>query len=560
MDPRENSSTTARRNSLIHFFLHGALLAIAAACWIRFSTINAPFVYHDDEPRVVARAVRMAVTGDLNPHWFVYPTLMMYIHAAVFKVFGFLSGFPIASGMPVPYVQGANPEAFPLYFTARLVIICFALGTLLMILRLASRIASPWMAYMAGLTFAGSQVARHSATHATVDMPMTFFVLASVILLIKFVDSAGQGRPNERCLWGAVVLGGLAAGAKYTGAAVLVGVPVAMLLAGRSLRWSVWRLCAAAMLSIVVFILSTPFSVLDPATFFDMRIGMLQPFSIYSSSGVPGHEGGISLFKAAADLFLRHSPLVVLALFSPLAARTTSIRKPLLLVAVVPVAFLGMVGVAQAYYARNLMPSLPPLAILTAAGAWALMGRTFSHGTAGRSLLRAGVPLVVAYAVAAYGLLSLIVDNLRQAKQIDTRTAAYTWITQTMPRGATIMTEGFCPQLYFSGRFRVGYLWTISEIPFEKLVREFDYVVVGEIQRRKYENLMQKTYEPVSRLPLVREWVSAPGGTTRGPAIRMYATATARSELRNDSSPTDDQNLTEQHAPRPPGAAPKEDE
>src|SRR3954454_13121918 len=61
------------------------LVLFAAAAALRvWGVANAlPYVQHADEPKVVDAAVHMVKTGDLNPHWFLYPSLLMYLQAGL---------------------------------------------------------------------------------------------------------------------------------------------------------------------------------------------------------------------------------------------------------------------------------------------------------------------------------------------------------------------------------------------------------------------------------------------------------------------------------------------
>src|SRR5207247_11395661 len=61
-------------------FLLAAGLRVWGVHW------SLPYVIHADESLIVDRAVHIVKTGDLNPHWFVYPALVIYLQAAVDKL------------------------------------------------------------------------------------------------------------------------------------------------------------------------------------------------------------------------------------------------------------------------------------------------------------------------------------------------------------------------------------------------------------------------------------------------------------------------------------------
>lgn len=347
-------------------------------------------------------------------------------------------------------------------------------------------------------------------------MPMTFFVLASLASMIRFVDSAQGGTPKERYLWYAVVLGGLAAGTKYNGAAILFLVPPAMWMAGMSFRWSLRRLPLAVLLSIAVFVATTPYSLLDMKAFLDPTIGMPADF-IHYSSGHPGADEGKSLFKAIGGIFFQHSVLTVCALLAPLAARDRSIRKPLLLVGLVPLIFLGIISMAKVYFSRHLMVLLPALDCLVAVGLWSVIRSSMASDSRIKKTLGAIVPLVIVFGIAGTSLFRTFSDMWDETKVKDNRTLAYEWITDNIPPGSRILYEAYCPQLYFSRRFRIRYVWTVSQVPFQYIVSNFDYVVVSERQWQRYDTRRFESYGPLFELSPYHEWENAM------PAIRIYA-------------------------------------
>ena len=71
----------------------GIALALVAAALLRFWALSQGIGFNlgVDEPEVMERAVRIMKTGDLNPHFFDYPGLYMYVEAAV-AVLRFLAG------------------------------------------------------------------------------------------------------------------------------------------------------------------------------------------------------------------------------------------------------------------------------------------------------------------------------------------------------------------------------------------------------------------------------------------------------------------------------------
>jgi hypothetical protein len=197
-----------------------AIVGLAAA--LRFVGIEygLPFgnLLNPDEQSIVPRAWELVHGGGGDPHWFEYPTLLMYVNA--------------------PFQAW---QAEPSYLTARIVGVVLALGA----------VAGTWWlgrrAY--GTATAGAVAAAvvavctiHVAySHAAVtDVPLTLGIAVALALMVK-------GRLE---LAGVAV--GLSMGFKYPGVFLLVPLVVA--------GWQRWgRLAVSIVLALVAFFASSPF-------------------------------------------------------------------------------------------------------------------------------------------------------------------------------------------------------------------------------------------------------------------------------------------------------------
>ena len=61
----------------------GALLLLALATRLLRCSEGLPYLHRYGEPNLASRSLNMLKTGDLNPHWFNYGSLTIYLHAAV---------------------------------------------------------------------------------------------------------------------------------------------------------------------------------------------------------------------------------------------------------------------------------------------------------------------------------------------------------------------------------------------------------------------------------------------------------------------------------------------
>src|SRR5438105_12818782 len=113
-----------------------ALLGLAAALRLVGIEYGLPFgLLNPDEQSIVPRAWRMVHGGGLDPHWFDYPTLVMYVLA------------PFQAWQPAPS-----------YLAARVVIVVLALGAVA---------AAWWLGRKAYGPVAGAVAAACTAVEAT---------------------------------------------------------------------------------------------------------------------------------------------------------------------------------------------------------------------------------------------------------------------------------------------------------------------------------------------------------------------------------------------------------
>src|SRR6476620_2016022 len=205
-----------------HRLALAAILAGAATIRLVGIQYGLPFgnLLNPDEESIVPRAWKLVHGGGGDPHWFDYPTLLMYVNA--------------------PFQAWQDQ---PSYLTARIVGVVLALGAVA---------ASWWLGRRAFGTPAAGVVAAaivavctiHVAySHAAVtDVPLTLGVAVALTLLVT-------GRLE---LAGVAI--GLAMGFKYPGVFLLVPLVVA--------GWKQWgRLALSGALAVAAFLASSPFIV-----------------------------------------------------------------------------------------------------------------------------------------------------------------------------------------------------------------------------------------------------------------------------------------------------------
>jgi 4-amino-4-deoxy-L-arabinose transferase-like glycosyltransferase len=348
-----------------------------------------------DELNVVSRAWRMTHGGGADPHWFEWPTLVMYLQA--------------------PFQAWHDA---PAYLVARIVTVC---------LGVAGVAAAWWVGRLAYGVPAGLLAALATAvetTHvaysraAVTDVPMTLGVTLAIGLAL-----AGK-------LEWAGVAAGLAAAAKYPGVFALVPLVV--------LAWGRWRRLALSLgLSAVAFFAGSPFVVLDAGR---ARADIARVEG-YHRAGWLGFEHDPPGPLAVLDrLWGGFGPFLAFALAGLAVALWRRRRADLALAAFV-LAYFAFVSALHSHFDRYTLPLVPALGALAAAAfprPGAGEAGTTALWPAPSSLRRLLLPL--AFASLAVPLAWSIGDAHRLTKT-DTRVVAQRWIESHLPHGSTIAAE-----------------------------------------------------------------------------------------------------------------------
>ncbi|HEU4325896.1 MAG TPA: glycosyltransferase family 39 protein [Roseiflexaceae bacterium] len=327
-----------------------------------------PYVEHPDEPALVEVAVRMVREGDLHPRNFLYPSLFFYAMAGVTwlhawwgvqqGLYGSLADLPVDT-----YLYTSAPD---LYLWNRALSVVLGALTVPALAALGWRMFDRRVALLAALLLA---VARFHVEHShfiTTDAATGLWVVLALLGAWRVASDGG---------WSGYLLGGLAcglaAGTKYNAGVVALALAAAHLLFWRadSLRAS-GRLLACGALSLLTFVLTTPYALLDWPRF----LAALRFNAEHYASGSHGDMVGRWPLGEYAEvlwtLLLFPSGTLVLLVVLPVLVRRFPRQSAL--VGLVVVAELALLLSYAVHFVRNLLPIVPLLLLLLAAGAVAL--------------------------------------------------------------------------------------------------------------------------------------------------------------------------------------------
>ncbi|MBN1877013.1 MAG: glycosyltransferase family 39 protein [Anaerolineae bacterium] len=434
------------------------LLALALRLWgIGFGL---PYEYHVDEVQYVRQAASMGSQG-LEPVWWNNPPFYKYVllaeYGGLFAVGRILGWYASTADF------GARHMVDPtiLYLLARGTTAVLGTLTVALAYLLGKTAYSRLVGLLSAVFLAVAFLHVRDSHFAVNDIPLTFF---TTVMLLASIKIAQSGKPKWYAVAGIAL--GLGFATKYS--AALAGFP---LLAAHLLspgfrfakgQWGWRRIGLAALATCGAAVLGSPYFVLTPGKvihdayqalylagqsgFEGWQIDPAGGFLFYLKTLSWGLGIGLLLVSIAGliyDLVRRQPPDVILATFI----------------------LLGYLfwGRQQMYFARFIIPLIPPLLVLAAALVEKAAQRFApASGKVNRTLAIAAL-LLMAQPLTQ----SLRLDYLWT--QTDTRTLARQWIEQNLPADARIAVDW---------RTHAPPLSTADQ-PAVAAGREYDVLIVG---------------------------------------------------------------------------------
>ncbi len=136
------------------------------------------------------------------------------------------------------------------------------LATIFVLFLLGKKLFSPMIGLLAALLLAVNVMHIQNAHFFIVDPYLAFFTVTAVYFMVRSaVDRKAVGKKVDLNLLAAAVFVGLAVGAKFSAVLLILPLLVAVGLGGRE-KW-IWRLATAVFVTILTFVVTNPFAVLD---------------------------------------------------------------------------------------------------------------------------------------------------------------------------------------------------------------------------------------------------------------------------------------------------------
>lgn len=403
---------------------------------------------HPDETKFVSIALGMGY-GDLDPHWFGYPTLFFYLAAAAFGALysaGRLTGhFPTLFAFKLQFFLDPSP----FHLATRALSAAAGALTVLVAYRLGRELGGRAAGLVAALLVAVNPLHVRSSHFGNTDTTLTLLVALALLFTVR---AARRARARDFVLAGACV--GLAASAKYPGALFAAGLPLAALLpAGRAaalplaarLRGLAWAVAATG----AAFALTSPFVLLD----WRVAAGDLGALARQRVEGWHGDAGGPAwLYHLTFSAWYGFGAPFYAALVAAVAVVAWRRDRAALGLLATCAAYFALMSSGRLAFARYLLPLVPPLAALVGTLAAAPAVRAAGRRALGRGALAAA--LVVLLALPAWRTLG----QVTLLGRADTRRLAREWIMAHVPSEATLVWLG------------TGYEFSRPQVPLSRVM------------------------------------------------------------------------------------------
>jgi Dolichyl-phosphate-mannose-protein mannosyltransferase len=487
----------------------GAVAVAAVAVLLRAGAIDfaLPVLTHPDEPVTVRFGAAMSDRSDWNPHFFNYPSMLYDVIAVFTRVHDWLAG-PPAEGVARIHTQNvgiaatSEPDLFlALRSFTLLLSVAMCMLAYYVVLRATRRGLA---ALLAGLLLALSPVALTSGVLITPD---TYSGVFSALALLGAVAVVRNGRRLDYVIAGAGV--GLAAGAKYNAAVVVVAVIAAHVIRHRASWWRRPEIMLSGVAAGVFFVLVTPAAVLDSS---DFVAGALREARHYAR-GHPGFDGGGSFWyylRALRPEWL----LLAGGCLSVLCLRSRH-RREVAVLLVFAVAYGALISFQDVHFARNVLPVLPALAMLAGFTAAVVIDQLVRLPRPGNRVLAAGAGVVV---VAGLVVATMTAARVPQRLEERPRLEALRWLNAHIPAGSRVVVESYGPYIP-PGRYEVRSIRFITKRP--QVPSDTAAIVVTEFGSGRFLSQPQRYHNQVAEYRVLRSRYCLAARWTDGPWVEV---------------------------------------
>jgi 4-amino-4-deoxy-L-arabinose transferase-like glycosyltransferase len=415
-----------------------------------------PYLYHPDEPLGVSVALNMIKTGDLNPHFFGYGSLFFYLNALAYIPYYMLGHslglFHTPSDIPGLQVltMGVGRTLMPSQIVlGRLVSVVVGMLCIFTVYWLGTRLSNRLVGLLAAAFVTFSPTLVLHSQFITPNILVTFLVLLTLAALLRLTP-----RSRWTCYAFAGIAWGCAMVSKYNSAMLVIpfGITYWMLHGWNTLRRR--EVYLGLFLTLVTFIVVTPYAILDFSTFVKDTEYHL---AYYATAKHPGMEGDTVKYYLSY-LLNREGLLAFLGLLPIIFYIRRHNRNGLILLAFA-IPYVLYVSTLRVRNDRTILIALPVLFVTAAdllCTIWQYMSRSRSFRF--RRLGRAALVVFITASIAYLGW-KAVEQNINLTTP-DAREYSRQWIEANVPAETRIAAETYSPFID-PARYSVTYFPTM---------------------------------------------------------------------------------------------------
>jgi len=417
-------------SGIVPFWWLISLVAIlVAAFFLRVYGIGfgLPYTVHPDEPMIAERAISMLKSGNLNPGWFGWPSLYMYMQLPVYVLrflYGVSKGGP---GIIESYHSGY-------YLWGRFMTACLGTLTVGLIYALGKKLLDRRTGILAALLLAFSFLHVSDSHYITADVPVTFFVVLTVLVSFWIIE---KGDVKFYLLGG--LLTGFAIATKYTGGVVILCLFFAYIFRLMRGKKEYERIFYCLIALVCGFLVGVPYAIKEIPTFLG---NIATEINEYTTLGHLSHEGTANWWYYSKYLYREGlgRGIFVFSLAGVVVAAIKSTERRFLCILFL-VAYFLWVSSCKVRFVRALMPILPffPLFaafFLSSLWGWLAKREPFKERGALVNLL-----IILLIGVMLFFPLRNAWSFSYNLNKTDPRILTKEWVETHIPQGAVIADE-----------------------------------------------------------------------------------------------------------------------
>jgi hypothetical protein len=411
------------KNLNISWWFWGVLALSIFAFFIKIPGLDwgFPATLHNDESNVVRSALGMRF-GDFNPHHFDWPSLYFYIN-----YFAFLAFIKLRILLQVLFSTETMQNNFafwwgpdlPFYYISRTIAaIFFSLNIIAVYFLTKEYGLSNKFSFLSSLIFAVGFITNLFSFYGLSDTALTFFITMSGIFCIRILKDA---KMSDYIFAG--IFAGLATSTKYNGAIMCLLIFVAHIMHQKHFDIFNKKLFVAALTSVALFFIGTPFAALDWDTFLrtDDEHGALWQVQHMGHA----YNWFYHIFQTTPENFGWLATLLGFYAIYLIFKLKNRNYYYLLISYVVMLLYIGSWGIAREHYS---LPMFPFFAVLIAISIYHLTQNLNKY---------------ILYILVACVLISPLINTsteIIKRGNIDTRISSGNWISENIPEQSTILS------------------------------------------------------------------------------------------------------------------------